>query len=218
MIHWLEETTSTNDEAKRGAKEGAPHGTVWVSESQTAGRGRQGRVWTSAPGENLLFSVLLRLEGSIANRPLVGLAAGLAVRDAIGLGAQIKWPNDVLVRGKKIAGILAENSDRALVVGIGINVKSAPPDLPATCIAAEGGDIDRTALLDRVLENVLRDAPLVAAQGLAPIHARLSEADGLRGTRVRTDEGIEGIAKGIDREGRLMVGEHRLAYGEVHLV
>src|SRR2546425_12648058 len=93
IMHRLKESTSTNDEAKRGAREGAAHETVWIAESQTAGRGRQGRVWTSAPGDSLLFSVLLRLDGPVAHLPLVGLAAGLAVRDALNLDAMIKWPN-----------------------------------------------------------------------------------------------------------------------------
>lgn len=224
MIHFLVETTSTNDEAKRGAKSGARHGAVWVAESQTAGRGRQGRPWVSPPGENLLFSVLLRLDGPPANLPLVALAAGLAVRDAIGLGAMVKWPNDVLVRGKKIAGILTETSDGALVIGIGVNVraKTFPPELTATSVVLEGGPLDRRALLDRVLEGLLRDAPIVAARGLGPIHARLAEADALRGSRVRTDDGFEGTAEGIDTEGRLVVrgdgSVRRLAYGEVRLV
>jgi BirA family biotin operon repressor/biotin-[acetyl-CoA-carboxylase] ligase len=210
-IHQLAETTSTNDEAKKGGRNGEPHGAVWVAEKQTAGRGRQGRAWISDSG-NLMFSVLLR----IAPTPVVALAAGLAARDAIGNKAQVKWPNDVLINGKKVAGVLAEGCEGFMVVGIGINVRSAPPDLPATSVVAEGGNAD--GLLDRVLENLLRDAPRVAKEGLAPIHARLLEADALRGRHVRTDEGVEGIASGIDLEGRLIVGEHRLAYGEVHLV
>ena len=217
MKFFLHETTSTNDEAKRGGRGGAEHGTVWVVESQTAGRGRQGRTWVSTPG-NLLFTVLLRLDGPITHLPLVGLAAGLAVRDAIGLGATVKWPNDVLVRGKKIAGILAEACDGFLVVGIGINVATCPSDIGATSVVAEGGSADRRALLDRVLEGLLRDAPLVAAGGLEPIHVRLAAVDALRGRSVRTDDGIEGVAEGIDPEGRLIVGSHRLAYGEVHLI
>lgn len=211
MIHFLVETTSTNDEAKKGGRRGEPHGTVWVAQRQTAGRGRQGRAWISHEG-NLMFSVLLR----ISPTPLVALAAGLAVRDAIGNKAHVKWPNDVVIGGKKVAGVLAEGCDGFMVVGIGINVRSAPADLPATSVEGEGGSGE--GLLDRVLENLLRDAPLVAKEGLAPIHARLIEADALRGKRVRTDEGVEGVASGIDLEGRLIVGEHRLAYGEVHLV
>lgn len=207
----LVETTSTNDEAKQGARAGAAHGTVWVAERQTAGRGRQGRVWLSEGG--LTFSVLLRLEGPTQNLPLVGLAAGLAVADAIP-NAKVKWPNDVLVGGKKVAGILSETSDGALIVGIGINVGTHPEGMNATSIDSD----DRDALLSEILSSLLRDAPLVAKNGVAPIHARLTEADALRGKPIRTDEGIEGIAEGIDDEGRLIVGTRRLAYGEVHLI
>src|SRR5688572_1664903 len=107
----LVETTSTNDEAKRGAKEGAAHLTVWTAESQTAGRGRQGRAWSSPRGENLLFSVLLRIACPPARVSLVALVAGLAVRDAVAKllpaaraeAVKVKWPNDVLVGDKKIA-------------------------------------------------------------------------------------------------------------------
>lgn len=148
-----EETVSTNDDAKAGARAGAPHGALWIAESQSSGRGRQGRSWLSAPGENLLFSVLLRLRCAPARVPPVSLVCGLAVRDAIAraLGAAafdpdvvVKWPNDVLVRSphdgvlRKVAGILVESALAGstvehIVVGIGINVHArALPDEVAT--------------------------------------------------------------------------------------
>ena len=155
-----EETTSTNDDAKRGARDGAPHGAVWLAESQTSGRGRQGRAWLSARGENLLFSVLLRLRCAPARVPPVSLACGLAVRDAVAraLGSAadgdvlVKWPNDVLVRSprdgvlRKVAGVLVESALSGakveyVVVGIGINVlvRSLPDEVAgiATSIALE---------------------------------------------------------------------------------
>lgn len=150
-LHLLDETVSTNDDAKRAAKEGAPHGATWVAETQTHGRGRQGRVWTSPRGENLLFSVLLRIPCSPSRVPPLALVCGLAVRDAIAkaLGdegvlrrgrVRVKWPNDVVVvdaddhpgegagsRMKKIAGILVESSVLgskvdSIVIGVGVNV------------------------------------------------------------------------------------------------
>lgn len=155
-LHVLAETGSTNDDAKEGAKDGAPHGAVWLAEAQTRGRGRQGRTWSSPPGENLLFSVVLRVPIPSARVPLVALVAGLAVRDAVakaltpraGGGDQdearvlVKWPNDVVVRSasdpshrlRKIAGILSEavlvgaRVDH-VIVGVGLNVHSrAFPD------------------------------------------------------------------------------------------
>ncbi len=150
-LHLVDETVSTNDDAKRAAKEGAPHGATWVAETQTHGRGRQGRVWTSPRGENLLFSVLLRIPCSPSRVPPLALVCGLAVRDAIAnaLGdegvlrrgrVRVKWPNDVVVvvaddhpgdgagsRMKKIAGILVESSVLgskvdSIVIGVGVNV------------------------------------------------------------------------------------------------
>ncbi len=132
-------TTSTNDVAKRAARDGAAHGATWVAEEQTAGRGRRGHSWVSPPGEGLLFSVLLRLPCTPARVPPIALVAGLAVRDAVaaaapGASIAIKWPNDVLVAGRKVAGILIEaitvgSRVEAVVVGIGINVHTrAFPD------------------------------------------------------------------------------------------
>src|SRR5580692_2770294 len=99
-MHVVARVTSTNDEAKRGAREGAEHGTTWVAEQQTAGRGRHGRSWASSPGESLLFSVLARVACPASSLPPVALVAGLAVRDAVARAApgaeiQLKWPNDV---------------------------------------------------------------------------------------------------------------------------
>src|SRR5258708_18840118 len=133
-VHLLATTTSTSEDARRGAKNGASHGTVWIAETQTAGRGRQGRTWTSPPGENLLFSVLVRVDLDPAKVPRIALVAGLAVRDAVARAApaatvKIKSPNDVLIDGRKVAGILVESvttasgsgRSHAVVVGIGIN-------------------------------------------------------------------------------------------------
>ncbi|MDB5219728.1 MAG: Biotin operon repressor / Biotin-protein ligase [Myxococcaceae bacterium] len=157
-----DETTSTNDDAKHGARDGAPHGAVWIAESQTSGRGRQGRAWLSPRGENLLFSVLLRLRCAPSRVPPVSLVCGLAVRDAVAraLGGApgsdadvvVKWPNDVLVRSprdgvlRKVAGVLVESALSGakveyVVVGIGINVltRALPEEVAAfaTSIALE---------------------------------------------------------------------------------
>ncbi len=246
-LHLLLETTSTNDEAKRAAKEGAPHGATWVAESQRAGRGRQGRVWISPPGENLLFSVLLRLRCAPSRLPPLALVAGLAVRDAIESALRgpsslvpsnkvlLKWPNDVLVGGKKIAGVLVEaavagHAVESVVIGIGLNVHTLdfPDDLAgiATSLALLGSPVrDRAELLADTLHALDRDVHLAADRGLGLIHARLSEHDALRGKRVRggADETCEGTAEGIDLDGMLLVRRDdgvrvRWSAGEVHLV
>ena len=236
-LYLLDETTSTNDEAKRGAKSGEPHGATWVAEAQTAGRGRQGRSWVSPRGENLLFSVLVRLTCPPVRLPPLALVAGLAARDAVARAApasdvRIKWPNDVVVEGKKIAGVLVEailQGDRveAVIVGIGLNVHTR--DFPDD-IAARAGSIallsdtppDRGEILADVLAGLDRDIELVAARGLGLVHARLTSADALRGERVTSDAGGEGTAEGIDLEGRLLVRQAsghlaRWGAGEVQL-
>ncbi len=237
-----DETGSTNDDAKAAARGGAPHGAVFVAESQRAGRGRHGRVWQSPRGENLLFSVVLRLACLPARVPPVSLACGLAVRDAVaralGVGDDervlVKWPNDVLVRGRdgvlrKVAGILVESSVSGskidhVVVGIGVNVhtRAFPEDIAeiATSIALEGKQApDRAEILADVLACMDRDVEHVVHRGLGLIHARLSARDALRGSHVETDDdAVAGIAEGIDLDGRLLVrGARPLVSGEVRL-
>ena len=234
----LASTTSTNDEAKREAKRGAPHGATWIAERQIAGRGRQGRAWWSAAGESLLFSVLLRHAIAPSRLPQVALVAGLAVRSAVKLAApsadvKIKWPNDVVFGKKKVAGVLVEaittgSHVDAVVVGFGINVHTRvfPEELAsrATSIAllAEHPP-DRSQVLGDVLVSLSSDLLVIVARGLGLIRARLEAADLLRGKRVRSDAGDEGVASGIDDEGRLLVrrADGTLAAwvaGEVHLL
>jgi len=236
----LDETTSTNDEAKRAAKNGAPHGATWIAESQSAGRGRQGRLWISPRGENILLSVLARLSCPPRRLPLMSLVVGLAARDAVaraapGADVRVKWPNDVVIEGRKVCGILVEaqvasSHVEAIVIGVGMNVhtKAFPESIRhlATSVALHTPrQPDRAALVADLLGGLERDLPLVAARGLGPVHARLAEVDALRGRRVESDlqEGAApGVAEGIDVEGRLMVRRddgflQRFVAGEVHL-
>jgi BirA family transcriptional regulator, biotin operon repressor / biotin---[acetyl-CoA-carboxylase] ligase len=243
-LHLLEETTSTNDEAKHAARAGAPHGSTWVAETQTAGRGRQGRTWLSTRGENLLFSVLFRLPCPAARLPLLSLAAGVAVCEAARSFAptadvRLKWPNDVVVVRterdglalEKLAGILVETSMAGgkvdgVVIGIGLNVlaRDFAPELAgrATSLARiASSPLDRAVVLAAVLGALDRTTSLVAARGLGLLRARLNEWDALRGQRVRSELGA-GVARGVDDEGRLVVeGDDgaRAAWsaGEVHL-
>jgi BirA family biotin operon repressor/biotin-[acetyl-CoA-carboxylase] ligase len=235
----LAETASTNDEAKRAARAGAPHGATWIAESQTAGRGRQGRTWVARPGECLLFSVLARVSCAPARLPTLAIAAGLAVRDAIARAAPrarvgVKWPNDVVVAedGRKLAGILVETTMSgaradAVIVGVGINVhtRDFPADIAdrAASVAQIADDVpDRAELLASVVADLARDLDRVVAHGVAPLALRLKGADVLRGSRVRTD-GDEGVAEGIDDDGRLLVRRDdgvlaRWSSGEAHLI
>lgn len=243
-LHLLSETGSTNDDAKRAAREGAPHGAVWIAEAQSRGRGRQGRSWASPPGEGLLVSVLLRVRCAPARVPLLSLAAGLAVRDAVARRVDpgrvlVKWPNDVVIRergdGKlrKVAGILVESALAGsavehVVVGVGLNVhtRAFPPELSelATSIALEAdAPADRAEVLADVLAALDRDLEHVAHRGLGLIHARLAACDALAGRAVASEDGrLEGVAGGIDPDGRLLVrtddgARVRVASGEVRL-
>jgi BirA family biotin operon repressor/biotin-[acetyl-CoA-carboxylase] ligase len=233
----VESTTSTNDDAKREARQGAPHGATWVAERQTGGRGRQGRAWWSAPGESLLFSVLLRNALVPARLPPIALVAGLAVLEAMKRAApeadvKIKWPNDVVAGKKKVAGVLVEamtSGSRvdALVIGFGINVHTRifPDELKrrATSIALlSRNPVDRSQVLANVLASFAADLPAVVGRGLGLLRARLEAADILRGRGVRNDTDDCGVASGIDDGGRLLVrrADGTLAAwvaGEVHL-
>jgi BirA family biotin operon repressor/biotin-[acetyl-CoA-carboxylase] ligase len=232
-VHLLAETGSTNDDAKAGAREGAPHGALWLAETQSRGRGRQGRTWISPPGENLLFSVLLRIACAPARVPSLSLVCGLAVRDAVAkaLGDDarvlVKWPNDVVVRGRdgsvrKIAGILVESALAGgkvehIVVGIGLNVhtRDFPAELEAiaTSVVREGAGgregpklPDRAEILADVLAALDHDLEHVAQRGLGLVHGRLTAHDALAGSEVESDDGgVSGVACGIDPDGRLLV-------------
>ncbi|MCL2779372.1 MAG: biotin--[acetyl-CoA-carboxylase] ligase [Polyangiaceae bacterium] len=236
----VDETVSTNDDAKRGAKDGANHGTVWLAESQSGGRGRQGRRWLSARGENLLFSVLMRVACAPFRLPPVSLACGLAVRDAVAatLGDDasvlVKWPNDVLIkhpsdgRARKVSGILVESAivgghTQHIVVGVGINVhtRMLPEEISsiATSVAIERtargfeGAPDRASILADVLASLDRYVEHVAHQGLGLVYDQLLRYDAMAGREVQSDAGdVRGTACGIDLDGRLLV---RTAESEV---
>lgn len=179
-VEVLEQTTSTNADAMAAAGRGAPEGLVVVAEHQSAGRGRAGRSWSAPPRSGLMFSVLLR--PSPAHRAqwgsltlLTGVAVVEAVRRVAGVDAVLKWPNDVLVGERKLAGILAESSADAVVVGVGLNVSLRADELPvehATSLALEQAVcVDRVPLLRAVLRDLARwyarwahhDADLVAS-------------------------------------------------------
>ncbi len=243
-IHWMRQTGSTSDDAKRAARLGAPHGAVFIAESQTQGRGRQGRSWTSPIGDNLLFSVLLRIPCGPATVPLLSLAAGLSVRDAVATclpepeRVLVKWPNDVVVRGEgnrllKLAGILVESAllgsrVEYVVIGVGVNVlcRTFPEEIAAfaTSVALQRKEVpERGALLVDLLLALERDIQAVVGGGLEAIHSRLSGHDALLGRRVTGEDGtLVGIARGIERNGHLCVerddgSRASIAWGEVRL-
>ena len=204
-----------------------PEGAVAVTDFQTAGRGRLGRVWTAPPGTALLCSVLLRPPAGsrIAQLSLVGgLAAAQAVEAALGRPAQLKWPNDVLVDGRKVAGVLAEARDGVVVVGVGLNVNQTAAELPAdaripaaSLRSLDGAERDRDLLLADLLERLEAAYGSWLAHGLAALHAEIASRDALAGRAVSVD-GRGARALGIDADGRLILDSGPVESGEVVLV
>jgi BirA family transcriptional regulator, biotin operon repressor / biotin---[acetyl-CoA-carboxylase] ligase len=192
-------------------------GTVAAADVQTAGRGRLGRAWEAPPGAAVLASVLLKPP---ADRPLpqLALVAGVAVADALeeltGLTVQIKWPNDVMLRRTKVAGILAEARDGAVVLGIGLNVNQTYEQLPeraGSLRTATGDEWDRDAILEAVLAALGARYEQWRDGGLDAVYDGLAPRDFLRGRAVTVD-GTSGTAERIERDGRLRVavgdGDH----------
>ncbi|HVW26199.1 MAG TPA: biotin--[acetyl-CoA-carboxylase] ligase [Polyangiaceae bacterium] len=224
----MAETGSTNDDALEAAKRGERHGAVFVADAQRSGRGRRGSAWTSPPAENLTFSVLIRPEAAPERVSAVALVAGLAVRDAVAArvrdAVSLKWPNDVLCTGRKIAGILVESrmegsAVEAVVVGIGVNVHMR--DLPAeiatiaTSLALLGDPSpSREALLAEILAGFERRLSRFEAAGLIPMLSELNDHDALRGRPITVGD-VTGVGCGIGDEGALLV---RDAHGAVHRV
>jgi BirA family transcriptional regulator, biotin operon repressor / biotin---[acetyl-CoA-carboxylase] ligase len=222
-IRVVAETGSTNLDLLAAAADGAAEGTVLVAESQTAGRGRMGRQWVSAPGAALTFSVLLRpaavpQTGRGWVPLLAGVAAAQAVRAETGVDASLKWPNDVQVNGAKLAGILAEQAGGAIVVGIGMNVSSGRDELPvatATSLALEGAEgVPAGRLLIAMLGELGRRYQAWAgARGDAVgcgLHTEYQALCATLGREVRVSlpggRTVTGVAAGVDQTGRLVVG------------
>jgi BirA family biotin operon repressor/biotin-[acetyl-CoA-carboxylase] ligase len=237
IVHYFR-TGSTNDDALELAAEGAPHGTVVLAEEQTAGRGRFGREWHSEKSSGIYSSVILRPPLSPTAAPVLTLMAGLAahaaVRSSTGLPVDIRWPNDLLINGRKMCGILTEMSaevDRlhAVVIGIGINVNhsSMPLELKqiATSMRLESGrSYSRAQVLVALLKELERHYRLLLDKGGAAIAEGWASASTYaRGKRIRVrraSEDYEVTTTGLDPSGALRVRhdsgrEELLVSGEV---
>ena len=212
---------STNERAKELADAGALHGTLVTADEQSAGRGRQGRVWTAPPRSAVLMSLILR--DLDERHALLPLAAAVALCEATDYAdPRVKWPNDVWIDGRKVAGILIEGRPQEgwAVLGIGLNVTTGefPPELAdiATSLRLEGHETTPDAVLPALLDSLER---WIGAPPDSVLDAWRSR-DALRGERVRWSDG-EGIADGIDDSGALVVqtrnGPVTLDAGEVHL-
>jgi BirA family biotin operon repressor/biotin-[acetyl-CoA-carboxylase] ligase len=234
-VRWSPQTGSTNEDAALLAREGAPEGTVIGTDHQTAGRGRRGRAWVDSPGEALMYSIILRPRVSPIDAGMLPIVVAVGVAEALGEcgvpDVEIAWPNDILVGGTKVVGILCEMSadqERVTwaVAGMGINVGRVPdvPDarwVPGS-LAAHGTRPRRADLLVAALAAIGRRYVAWVEHGPEGVMAAFARHDHLAGRRVTvgTPSGeVSGIGRGIDALGRLVIHdgsqEAVLASGEV---
>ncbi len=227
-VRWHASLRSTMDAASALVSEGAPHGVVIGAEEQTAGRGRRGTTWASPPGAGLYFSLVARQPAA-----LMTLAAGVAVRDGVhaatGLSVDLKWPNDLVVGRRKLAGILAEGAalgaaHQAVVIGVGLNVRLAayPPDVAARATSLEGElgrTVDRGQVLAAILVSLWDGLARLDRDPGDILRAWRAASPSATGTRVEWD-GKHGTTSGIDESGALLVrtsaGVERIIAGELH--
>jgi BirA family biotin operon repressor/biotin-[acetyl-CoA-carboxylase] ligase len=223
---------STQTVAFALAADGAPDGTVVVADSQAAGRGRRGRAWLDEPGASLLASIVLRPRLEPARLPGLSLAAAVAVAEALtrtaGVSPRLKWPNDVLVNGRKLAGILLEtrlSGERpTTILGVGVNLSQRvfPAEIGqrATSVwLASGRLVDRDSLLAALLDALGDWRRRLERQGFAPVRARWRALADTLGRAVTVD-GVSGVAVDVDADGALVVVDgdgrrRRVVAGEV---
>jgi BirA family biotin operon repressor/biotin-[acetyl-CoA-carboxylase] ligase len=239
-VHAFDSLGSTSEHAFRLAAEGAEHGELVVAEQQTAGRGRRGRSWASPAGKNLYASLVLRPELPPQRAPELTLLAAVAVAETLrgdGVVASIKWPNDLQVGGRKIAGILTELSAEAdrvhfVVLGIGVNLNASPSDFPSdvaeTATSVQrvlGRRVNRAAFLARLLRTLEQWLDLHEQQGFEPVRARWRALSSTLGEEVLVKaerREIRGRAEDIDVDGALLLrtegGLERVLVGDVEQV
>ena len=241
-LHYFSEIGSTNSYARRLAEQGAKEGELVIAESQTHGRGRLGRRWVSPPNVNLYISVVLRPKLPPARAPQITLMAAVALaetlRSFLPVPPTIKWPNDITLNGKKLAGILTEvncgtESVEFVILGIGVNVNYPVDLMPeeirqrATSVLIERQNkVSREDLLWRLIQDLDRCYGEIEENGFAPLAPRWEAYFGWRGQRLRIellDQVVFGIARGIDHDGALLLeddhgGLQRVIAGDVTAV
>lgn len=219
-------TGSTNADLRM--REDAPHGTALLALCQTAGKGRLGRIWESPEGENIALSVLLRPDLPLARVPMLCLSTAVATARVCGSAYTIKWPNDILAPdGRKVAGILAELETREgaldrVIMGVGVNVMSAPP-LPTavSLFEVDGVERARIGMAEELVAAIVSGAEQVRTDPEGVLDAWRSRSATL-GAQVRVGE-VSGIATGIDADGALWVmaqdgQRHRILAGDVEMI
>jgi len=227
-VEILPEIDSSNSELMRRARAGRAEPVLLVAERQTAGRGRLGRSWQSAPGDSLTFSLGLPL--APAEWSGLSLAVGVSVAESLHPALRLKWPNDLWLADRKLGGILIETASfgeggggaRYAVIGIGLNIAlppaeglSTPPAALRECLP----DADAPGVLLRIAAPLVRDVQAFAQAGFGAFHARFDARDSLRDRTVVLGDGTSGTAHGVSEDGSLLVhtaaGLQRVASSEV---
>ena len=235
----FESIDSTNEEAKRRGEAGAPDGSIYVADNQTNGKGRRGRTWLSPSGEDIFFTILLRPDLPLNSVSMLTLVAASAVAEAVdkvtGQECQIKWPNDIMVNGRKLVGILTELSASMekidyIIMGIGINTGMERADFPeafregATSFRAEGVHVSRKTLLAAVLSELEKEYAVAETEGFARVLDNWRNLSCTLGPNVRVVLGTNsytGKAVDIDKDGCLLVDTgnevNRVIVGDVSI-
>jgi len=238
-FHYFQEIDSTNNQGRLLAQQGAPEGTVIIAEQQSAGRGRLGRNWVSPPYSNLYLSILFRPTLAPAQAPQITLMAAVALADTVAAFVAeppaIKWPNDILLQGKKLAGILTDSACDSehiefVILGIGVNLNfprermpEAIRDRAISLMDVAGKSVVREIFLRRLIKDLDRCYGILQETGFDAIAPLWQARFGLAGKRVRVEMGDElliGRAVGIDHDGALLVeadrgGRRRVVAGDV---
>ena len=230
-LRCFDEVGSTNTVARDLARAGAIEGTVVIADAQTQGRGRLGRSWVSPAGRNLYMSIVLRPRLPDARLGQVSLVAGIATCEAVreSCDAVLKWPNDVLANGRKVAGLLIESEGEAdkrfLILGIGVNLNTTVDDFPeelrskaGSVRMATGAPVERERFTASLLAHLERRYDELHTDGFGPLRALWESLSTLIGAQICVEEPagrVDGVALGLDDDGALRV---RLASGEEHRV
>lgn len=224
VIRTVAETGSTNADLAELARAGAVAGSWLRAERQTAGKGRQGRAWES-PAGNLYASTLVRLYPTDPQAATLALVAAVALEEAVAVflagGATIKWPNDLLIDGAKLSGILLERVDDAVIIGFGVNLAHHPEtlDRPATSLAAHGHAPDPQLFVETLAESFARWVARWRGEGLAPVRDRWLARAHLPGTaltvRLADHSSMDGLFDGLTSDGALIL---RLADGTSRVI
>lgn len=216
LLTYRKEMASTSDYAKMLADQGAMSGSIVVTDFQTAGRGRRENAWSCEAGAGLLFSLVLEPEVDRSAWGQFSLAVGVAIAEVLesyGVGAQIKWPNDIWINGKKSAGILVETLQDRIVVGVGLNVsvREFPEEVKqsATSLLLEGvEDVDRELLLSQLVQGIVRWCSLCGGENSGQIRKALEQRCALKGNKITLDQDgntLTGVALGVNHDGALVI-------------